>query len=89
MEFLGMEKCKYAQKRQFFFENIDNMDFSQLVEKAIKPSLFKKVQTFIINYGWAIKNKLNRILKNKVIGFTYKVICAIIIVFTKLKKKYY
>lgn len=51
------------KKRQFFFENIDNMDFAQLVEKAIKPSLLKKVQTFIINYGWAIKNKLNRIIK--------------------------
>lgn len=55
-------KSPYKPKnRQFFFENIDNMDFAILVEKVTKLSFFKKVQTTIKNYGWAIKNKLKNI----------------------------
>lgn len=52
-----------SKKRCFFFENIDSMDFAQLVEKAIRPSLLKKVQTFIVNYGWALRNKIDYIIK--------------------------
>lgn len=55
----AIDKCPVKpRKRQFFFDNIDSMNFSELVEKAVKPTFLKKVQTFFKNYLWAIKNKL-------------------------------
>lgn len=55
----AIDKCPVKpRKRQFFFDNINSMNFSELVEKAVKPTFLKKVQTFFKNYLWAIKNKL-------------------------------
>lgn len=57
------QSVSLPKKRKWFFENIDNIQFNELVEKTVKVDFLSKIIRFIKNNIYAIKLKISKLIK--------------------------